>query len=142
MLKRLVLVFTLIGMVAGVISTSNAAEIGLAPQVSDERNIKVTVAPQNLSGQTQTWDFAVTLETHVHPLNDDLVKSSTLIADGKQYVPLSWEGAAPGGHHRKGSLHFKAITPLPQAVALQIRLSGDTAPRSFRWVLKGADHGK
>ena len=135
MLKQLVLVFTLIGMAAGVISTGIAAETDLAPQVSNERSIKVTVAPQNLSKQAQTWDFAVTLETHVHPLNDDIAKSSTLIADGKQYAPLMWEGAPPGGHHRKGSLRFRAITPRPQSVELQIRLTGENAARSFLWTL-------
>jgi hypothetical protein len=59
-----------------------------------------------------------------------------LIADGAKYLPLSWEGTAPGGHHRKGVLRFKAIVPPPRSVELQILLSGDTSPRSFTWRLK------
>ena len=139
MLKQLCLVFIL---ASGVIAMGNAAEVGIALQTSNERGVKVTVIPQNLSKEAKTWDFEVKLETHTQDLSDDLAKSSTLIADGKQYLPLGWEGAAPGGHHRKGSLHFKAITPQPPSVELQIRLTGDAAPRSFRWVLKGENHGK
>ncbi len=49
-----------------------------------------------------------------------LAKVSTLVVEGKRYTPTEWRGAAPGGHHRKGSLHFKAISPQPSSVELQI----------------------
>jgi hypothetical protein len=121
---------------AGMIATSNAAELGLGPQTSNEREIKVVVTPRNLSNKVQSWDFEVTLETHTQALNDDLAKSSALIADGKRYAPLAWEGAPPGGHHRKGLLRFKAIIPQPLSVELQIRLAGESTARSFQWLLK------
>lgn len=121
---------------AGIIATCDAAELVLAPQTSNERGIKVVVTPRNLLNQAQSWDFEVTLETHTQALNDDLAKSSALIADGKRYAPLAWEGAPPGGHHRKGLLRFKTIIPQPPSVELQIRLAGETAPRSFQWLLK------
>jgi len=111
-----------------------AAEMGFAPQTSNERSIKVTVAPQAIAAAT--WDFEVTLESHTQSLNDDLAKSSVLVADGKRYLPLGWEGAPPGGHHRKGLLRFKAAAPQPPLIELQIRLAGDTSPRSFKWTLK------
>ena len=117
-----------------IIAVSNAAE--LAPQISNEREIKVTATLQNIPNEAKTWDFQVVLETHTKALNDDLAKSSVLIADGKQYLPLGWEGAPPGGHHRKGVLRFKAIAPPPASVELQIRLAGDPSPRSFKWLLK------
>ena len=142
MLKQLLLVLTLVSMTAGVIARGNAAEAGMAPQASNERGIKVTVTPRNLSSFAKTWDFEVVLETHTQSLGDDMVKSSTLVEGGKQHVPLSWEGAPPGGHHRKGLLHFKAITPQPPSVGLQIRLTGEAAPRNFQWFLKGARNGK
>lgn len=138
MLKKLCLVFTLTVIGAGIISAGNAAETGLAPQSSNAGGIKVTVVPQNLTMKVQIWDFEVTLETHTQPLNDDLSGVSTLVADGKQYASLGWKGAPPGGHHRKGSLRFGAISPQPSSVELQIRLAGDSAPRSFNWILKGA----
>lgn len=121
---------------AGMIATCDAAELVLAPQTSNEREIKVVVTPKNLLNQAQNWDFEVTMESHTQALNDDLAKSSALIADGKRYAPLAWEGAPPGGHHRKGVLRFKAIIPQPPSVELQIRLTGEATPRSFKWLLK------
>ncbi len=141
MLKRIMFGFALAAMSATAISTGYAAETGLASQTSDERGVKVTVTPQSLLKETQAWIFEVTLETHTQSLNEDLAKSSTLIADGKPYAALDWKGAPPGGHHRTGSLSFKAITPQPQSVELQIRLTGETAPRTFQWFLKGASNG-
>lgn len=122
--------------VVKIIPASYAAEIGQAPQISDERGIKVTVHRQNTQNETKSLAFEVVLETHTQDLSDDLTKSSTLIADGKQYMPLNWKGAPPGGHHRKGLLRFKAIDPQPQSMELQIRLTGDPSPRSFKWQLK------
>lgn len=121
---------------AGMIATCDAAELVLAPQTSNEREIKVVVTPKNLLNQAQNWDFEVTMESHTQALNDDLAKSSALIADGKRYAPLAWEGAPPGGHHRKDVLRFKAIIPQPPSVELQIRLTGEATPRSFKWLLK------
>ena len=117
-------------------SDGMAAETGFTPQVINERGIKLTVVLQDISDKADTWDFAVTLETHTQALGDDLAKSSVLIADGKEYLPLAWEGASPGGHHRKGSLRFKAIVPQPKSIELQIRLANDPAPRVFKWLLK------
>lgn len=115
---------------------AEAAETGYAPQISDKQSIKITVVPKNIPKAEKDWDFEVTMESHTQALNDDLTKSSVLIADGKQYLPSVWEGAPPGGHHRKGLLRFKAIVPQPTAAELQIRLANDSAPRSFKWQLK------
>lgn len=120
--------------VARIIAVSNAAEF--APQVSNEGGVKVTVTRRNFLSETQIWDFQVVLETHTQSLDDDLARSSVLVADGKRYLPLAWEGAPPGGHHRKGKLRFKAIAPRPKSMELQIRLAGDASPRSFKWLLK------
>lgn len=119
-----------------VIAVSNAAELRSAPQISNERGIKVTAALQNISGEAKTWDFQVTMESHTQDLRDDLGKAAVLIADGRQYLPVGWEGAPPGGHHRKGLLRFNAIAPQPASLELQIRLSGEATPRSFKWLLK------
>ena len=128
--------FTYDSGMAGIIAASNAADLGYAPQISNEREIKVSTTLQKIPNEAKTWDFEVVLETHTKALNDDLAKSSVLVADGKQYPPLGWEGAPPGGHHRKGKLRFKAIAPPPASVELQIRLAEDPSPRSFKWLLK------
>ena len=72
-----------------------AAEMGYAPQVSNEREIKVTATLQSIPNEAKTWDFEVVLETHTKALNDDLSKSAALVADGKQYLPSEWKGAPP-----------------------------------------------
>lgn len=118
------------------VAASSAAENTYAPQSNSERSINVTATLQGFQQGTTNLEFNVSLETHVHPLDDDLVKVSALVVDGKRYAPIAWEGSPPGGHHRRGVLRFGGIAPPPAAVELQIRLSGDADPRSFRWTLK------
>lgn len=120
--------------VVRIIAVSIAAE--LAPQISNERGVKLTVTRPDIPSEAKTWDFQVVLETHTQDLSDDLAEFSVLIAEGRQYLPLGWEGAPPGGHHRKGRLRFKAIVPQPQSLELQIRLKNDPVPRSFKWLLQ------
>lgn len=135
MLKQLMLGISFAGMlVLPYVSDLMAAEMTDSVQrTSNERGVKVTVIPKNLLNGAKAWEFEVTLETHTQSLNDDLAKSAVLIAGGMQYAPLGWEGTPPGGHHRKGLLRFKTVTPRPQSVELQIRLGGETAPRNFQW---------
>lgn len=112
-----------------------AAELGV--QRSSTSGVTVAVTPQGLDASAKSWDFKVVLDTHSGELNDDLVKTSTLIDDkGGRHVPLKWEGAGPGGHHREGTLKFNTISPPPAAIELQIRRPGEAKPRSFRWQLK------
>ena len=125
-----------IATVAAAISLT-AAAADLDAQKSVDRGVTVTVTPQNLSRDTTSWDFKVVLDTHSQDLSDDLVKSSLLFdGAGGRYAPTAWDGAPPGGHHREGVLRFKALSPTPQSVELQITRSGETVPRSFRWPLK------
>lgn len=118
------------------IVADNTQAIELAPQMSNENGVKLTASLENTSGDKKTWDFSLALETHVHALSENLEQVSVLVADGRQYQPLAWEGSPPGGHHRKGILRFKAVAPLPGAVELRIQLSGEAAPRRFNWRLK------
>jgi hypothetical protein len=114
---------------------AQAAQMAAAAQTSNQGGVKITVEPRGFPRGAKIWDFAITLETHSQPLDDDLATAATLLADGKPCRPLGWEGAPPGGHHRKGVLRFEAVTPLPQAVELQIRRTGEASPRVFRWQL-------
>jgi len=137
MLKRLLMSLAVSAAMALLYAPAGvAAETGSTPRISDERGIRIAVMLRNIRNDAKTWDVEVTLETHTQALSDDLTKSAVLTADGKQYAPISWEGPAPGGHHRKGLLRFKAIVPPPQSLELQIRLAGEAAPRSFKWLLK------
>ena len=109
----------------------------LTGQRSSSGGVTVAVTPQNFVASAKSWDFKVVLDTHSGELNDDLVKAATLIDDkGGRHVPVKWEGAGPGGHHREGTLRFNAIAPRPESVELQIQRPGESKPRSFRWQLK------
>jgi hypothetical protein len=109
----------------------------LDAQRSSTAGVTVTVTPQNVAASAKSWDFKVVLDTHSGELNDDLVKTATLLDDkGSRQVPVKWEGAGPGGHHREGLLKFNAISPQPGTVELQILRPGESSPRSFRWQLK------
>lgn len=112
---------------------ARAADMAPASQVSNLDGVKITVEPRGFPIGAKTWDFAITLETHTRPLDDDLVNAAMLFADGKPYRPLAWEGAPPGGHHRKGELRFDVVAPLPKVVELHVRLTGEARPRIFRW---------
>jgi len=112
-----------------------AAELGV--QRNSAGGVTVAVTPQDLAASAKSWDFKVVLDTHSGDLNDDLVKTATLLDDkGGRYVPVQWEGAGPGGHHREGTLKFNPIAPLPAAIEMRIERPGEPAPRSFRWQLK------
>ncbi len=112
-----------------------AAEPAYPPHVSIENGVKVMAILED-SPSAEIWRIAVVMETHTHALDEAMEKVSVLLAGGKRYSPLAWAGTSPGGHHRRGTLRFKAISPLPDAVELRITLSGERAPRSFKWRLK------
>ena len=118
------------------IEASEAKKAGLAPQASKAHEVTITVTPLSLSNEAKAWDFEITLESHTQELNDDLIGSSVLIGDGRQATPIGWEGAPPGGHHRKGLLRYKPISPAPLSLELRIQRAGEPIPRSFRWRLK------
>ena len=68
--------------------------------------------------------------------SNDLAKSAVLIdKSGARHLPLAWDGAKPGGHHREGVLRFKPLSPLPDSIELQVMRPGEPTPRSFRWKL-------
>lgn len=109
---------------------------GLKPQKNSQGAVTVTVAPLDLSPGAKAWSFEVELNTHVAELAQDLAAVSVLTdASGGKYQPIAWEGDPPGGHHRKGVLKFKPITPRPQSISLKIRDMGGPGERVFTWSL-------
>jgi hypothetical protein len=103
-------------------------------QTSREGAVTVKVAPRGLAPGAQSWDFAVTLETHTQPLTQDMVSAATLLdAAGNVHVPLGWEGYPPGGHHRKGVLRFQPPVNPSGLIELHISGVGGVSERVFRW---------
>lgn len=129
-----IFVAIIFGSFLGVALSAPAAE--LAAQKSASSGVTVTVTPQSIAADAISWEFKIALDTHSQALNDDLVGIARLIdGGGKQYAPESWQGAAPGGHHREGVLRFKALSPRPDAIELRIVRTNENAPRVFRWQL-------
>jgi hypothetical protein len=109
----------------------------LATQKDTAKGVTVAVTPANLAPGAKTWAFSVVLDTHTQDLSDDLAQSAVLVDDrGNRFRALAWDGAAAGGHHRKGVLRFNAIEPQPQALELRITRPGEERARVFRWSLR------
>ena len=109
-----------------------AAELGT--QKNTDRGVTVEATPQNPSDDGKSWNFKIVFDTHSQELSDDVLKSAILLdSDGDRYAPIAWEGAGPGGHHREGVLRFQPLTSSPKQIELQIKRTGESAPRSFRW---------
>lgn len=110
------------------------ATASLPSQSTKQSAVTVKVTPRVVTGAI--WEFEVVFDTHSQDLNDDPVQAAALIAaDGTEVLPLEWKGDAPGGHHRKGVLRFKAPKPSSGPLVLRIRRTGEAAARTFRWQL-------
>ena len=114
---------------------TSVAAAPLATQSSTVSDVTIKATPLTVTGDR--WTFAIELETHAGDLSDDLVKSASLMADdGGTLSPLDWRVDVPGGHHRKGTLEFRAAGSPPARIELKILRAGEAAPRVFRWQLR------
>ncbi|MEK7132872.1 MAG: hypothetical protein AAB830_02360 [Patescibacteria group bacterium] len=106
-------------------------------KTGDQSAITVIVTPIDISPQLKEWKFDIVMDTHSVELDQDLTKSTVLLDDqGREYKPITWEGAGPGGHHREGVLIFNAVQPMPKSVEIKIKDIGGIPERSFKWDLK------
>lgn len=111
------------------------AASSLPTRKSSEAAVTVKATPRPLSGAV--WEFELAFDTHSRDLNDDLEKSAVLVVDGgRTFQPVTWQGDPPGGHHRKGVLQFKPVSPAPASIELRIAREGEPKPRVFQWSLK------
>lgn len=108
----------------------------MTARTSDQAGVRVVVTPKALGAGVKVWEFDIVMDTHIKPLNENLVQVAALVDDaGRRYVPIAWQGDAPGGHHRKGILQFSAPAETPKSVELQISSVGGVEIRAFRWDL-------
>jgi hypothetical protein len=69
-------------------------------------------------------------------LDFDVSKISVLEDDkGNEYAPISWEGSAPGGHHRSGTLTFPELNGETTYIKLIIKDVYGVPERVFIWEL-------
>ncbi|MBE7940714.1 MULTISPECIES: hypothetical protein [Ramlibacter] len=121
--------------VAAAFTVVAAVAAPLPARTSEAQMVGVTITPKDLPASGE-WQFEVTMNTHVTPLEDDLAASAMLVdGQGRTYAPLAWRGDGPGAHHRKGVLAFAPITPRRAAIELRSQRRGEATPRSFKWTL-------
>jgi hypothetical protein len=112
------------------------AQSALPARSNDAGGVRVVVKPKSIAPDAR-WDFDVAMDTHVKPLVDDLTKTAVLIdAAGRRYQPVSWQGDAPGGHHRNGVLRFPAPAGQTTSFEIQIQGMGGVNTRVFQWTMK------
>ena len=134
-LKPLSLLHALV-LCTAVLYALDAGAAELPSQSSQANGVSISVKPADVSAAAATWQFQVALNTHSGALEDDLAHSAVLVdAAGKPHTALGWAGDPAGGHHRRGVLRFKALSPRPAALELRILRPGESAPRMFRWNL-------
>jgi len=103
---------------------------------SQENMVRVEVAPKQLAFGRPA-KFEVRMNTHSVSLNQDIVAISILKDnDGREYLPVSWDGSPPGGHHRSGILEFPGLEGSPNSVTLVIREIANVPERIFEWKVK------
>jgi hypothetical protein len=114
-------------------SVSLAQTAPAATQSSTERGVTIKVTPKPAAVDAAEWQFTVVLDTHSGQISDDLVQTAMLVIDGREFKPLQWSGAAPGGHHLEGVLAFAAPGQPVNGIELRIQRVCEAAPRVFRW---------
>ncbi len=120
----------------GSLPSAQSAPGTLEARSSDAGGVRVVVQPRTNLPVDGRWEFNVSMNTHIKPLNDDLVRASVLIDDaGHRLNPLAWQGDPPGGHHRKGVLQFPFQEAKPKSIELQIEGVGGAEKRVFQWQL-------
>ncbi len=103
-------------------------------RTDDQSAVTVTVTPLDISFASKEWKFSVVIDTHSVELDQDMAKVAVLADDqGKEHLPVLWQGAEAGGHHREGVLIFDAVAPFPKFVELRIKDIGTPATSLFRW---------
>jgi hypothetical protein len=81
--------------------------------------VTVTITPTRIDATGA--EFAVAFDTHSVDLDLDVAANAALTVDGTDWTDPSWDGAAPGGHHREGTIRFTASGPARGDAVLTIR---------------------
>jgi hypothetical protein len=104
----------------------------LSPRRNDAGQVSIDVTPLTLGDDV--WEFEVALNTHSVNLDFDVTKVSALRCDqGREYLPVAWDGSGPGGHHRSGVLKFTALDHPTSSVEIVIRDVASVPERVFEW---------
>ena len=108
----------------------------LSSKVNDLNQVSVEVKPLNVE-VSKPVSFKISLNTHSGSLDFDLRDISFLKDDkGNSYKPVSWDGSAPGGHHRSGVLTFSKLKGPAGEIKLTLKEIAGVPERVFEWRIK------
>lgn len=109
-----------------------------APTLLAEREVEageVTVKVRPVRIDDEGAEFRVVFDTHSVDLGFDVAGNAQLTVGGSAWTDPSWEGAAPGGHHREGTLRFRSGGSATGEV--ELRLAGLPVPVTATWAIPG-----
>jgi hypothetical protein len=107
----------------------------MSTKINDENGVNIEVTPVDFS-LDKPVKFDVTITTHEGALDFDMKEISSLEdGEGNEYLPLSWEGSPPGGHHRSGVLTFPTLEGETKQIKLTIENVYGVQERVFIWSL-------
>src|SRR3989344_1313897 len=102
-------------------------------KTEEQAGVTIVVTPLDLAPESSEWKFDVGINTHSVELDQDMTAITVLTDDqGKEYKPVRWDGAPPGGDHREGGVTFISDKPAPRSVTLKIQNVG-VPERNFTW---------
>lgn len=105
----------------------------LEPLSETQNNVTFSVSPLGF-GPSDDVQFQISVNTHSVPLNFNLMNVSTLVADGKELRPTSWNGSTSMGHHMLGALKFAPLGYTPNSLKL-IVTNASNLNWTFEWNL-------
>jgi len=105
-----------------------------SPQLNNENAVAVEVVPLNIAADGTRADFHIAFNTHSVPLDFDPV-AVTVLRDGagNEYYAKTWDGSAPGGHHRQGISSFALDAQPQQFIEVVIHDVANVPERTFHW---------
>jgi len=133
-LDRRYKIFALDVLVIAMLALGLVTDIGAYEMKSNNENrVRIDVQPVQLT-PGRPMKFEVRMNTHSADLGQDMAAVSILKDNkGREYKPTAWQGAPPGGHHRKGILEFPELTEDCASITLVIRAIDNVPERTFKW---------
>jgi hypothetical protein len=128
--SRLVLAIVVTVLLALTGCTGGDSSAGAFAERSVEvADVTVAATPERVDANGAV--IRLSLDTHTTPLSMDLPAAAHLIVGDQEWPARAWNGTAPGGHHRSGTLEFTASGPASGPVRLVI--DGLGAPAELMW---------
>ena len=134
-----------LAIIAGLVTAMFIGQLGLPQAVQKEPPIQqaqtlqqsgltIRVTPISLTF-SQGVSFEVSFDTHIRDLNFDVALATSIQDDHNNvYLPITWSGSPPGGHHREGTLSFGQLSGSPHTIKLLMKNVFDS-DWAFKWKL-------